>query len=1010
MKNNHPQVVVSDQTLSNLHSRMAALAASYTPEWRFTPQSPDIGTTIALIFANQMQDNVRRINQLPQKYHTELINMLGVSLQPAYPARGIVTAEIIGDAVTGVELPCGSQVIGRDGEDEPIVFETTQDLYLTTAKLTDMLSISQHFGSIIPLRGGPRKIQLETLKPLEEDDTAPLEVASVQQPMSLFDYSTEGVERNAVLLYHTHVFDTVPGMEISLKLTQARTGRPLAALLADTARYRWSYSTPDGPHPFAKVAVQGDTLLLTKAIPSPDEDMPPIGEGIVYVEALQPITEPLLVSSLRMASHCEPTPADFVTHNEHELSADAFMPLGENANLFDECYIGQHRIFGQQGAVVNISFELGSSDKLVTFVPEQEKDDLKIIKKKPRSVQFETVTTSPQEVALEYYNGLGWRILPSCSQWNNLFDGTHCGAVTITFVCPDDWQPTQVGGYNQRCLRLRLLRADNCYLQPCIHTMPVLRGLTIDYSYTKHWKQPQRICTICGTTVRDCTTTLHSGKPIAAFTPLPYGGNGVYIGFDKRMEGGPVSLLLHIKETTHFGTVPISYQYSTTAGWKRLKVVDSTNGLAGVGTLLFMPPTDFATCTVEGISRYWIRMVDETEAFNDPRRYHPILKGIDLNAVEIHNVETLPEENFYIDITTPNMTFPLAAQNILRADVFVNERAKFTPAAMRRLIESEPDRVQVEYNFMGEISEFFVRWEEIDSFDRSQPDSRHYILDRQRNEIRFGDGVAVQIPSASAGVAFRVQLYCCQGVRGNLPVGAVNALLGRTLYIDKLYNPIATFEGSNLESIERVHRRGANLISGHNRLVSQLDYLREAYSFSDSIIKVKCITGRNPEGQQVGGLIAIAVMTKDYRDGAYSFHALCARLTQKLLERSETTVCAENLLVTEPVYVSISVDVWVEVNDLSRAFDVQSLIHDHLTSFLDPLGSSAWEIGVLPSESQLAMLLQSFPFEGRITHFIATARYLDRTGAHEVTLDDLPHNPFMIGIDGSHHSYVELPQ
>ncbi|MEG0178372.1 MAG: hypothetical protein RR654_02365 [Oscillospiraceae bacterium] len=1011
MKDNQPQVLVSDQQLSDLHTRLATLAASYTPEWRFTPQSPDIGTTIALIFANQMQENVRKLNLLPQKYHTELINMLGISLLPAYPSRGIVTAEIISETVAGVELSRGSRVVGRDADNEPIVFETAQDLYLTSAKLTDMLSISQHFGKIIPLLGSLQAIDLETLRTVRNEDIEPVTVLSATP---LFDYSIEGVEHNALLLYHNYIFDTLPGMPISLKITEERSGRELASVLADPMCYRWCYVTPEGTRPFASVTVQDDTLLLVKAKEDPEAPAPVEGAKIINdmirVEALQPVGEPMLVSSLQMASGCEPVSPDFVCHNEQELVGDAFMPLGTTASLFDECYIGHHQIFSQQGSVINISFELSSSDKLVTFTPEQEKGELKIIKKKPRAVQFDTVNTAPQEISLEYFNGVGWRNLPGSSKWSTLFDGTHCGHITITFVCPEDWKPSQVGGYVKRCLRLRLLRADNCYLQPCIHTMPVLRELQIDYSYADNWKSPQRLQAVCGTTVIDCTARLHKGIPIPAFSPLPYSGNAVYLGFDRKIESGPVSLLLHIKEATHFESVPVTYQYFASSGWKQLKVIDGTDGLSGVGTVRFMPPTDFIPCKVEGISRYWIRMIDETAAFNNPQRYHPVLTGIDVNAVEIHNVETLPEENFYIENTTPNMTFPLSAQNILRADVFVNEKNRFTAAEMQELVLKEPDRVRVEYNFLGEISQFYVRWDEVDSFDRSQPDSRHYVLDRLENKICFGDGVGVQIPAANTGVAFKLQLYCCQGARGNLPVNAVNALVGRSLYIDKLQNPLATCEGSNLESLARIHRRGANLINGHNRLVSQLDYLRETNAFADNIAKVRCITGYNPEGQQVAGMIAIAVMTTDYMDGAYSFSALRDRLTEHLLSRSEATVCTENLLVTEPVYVSISVDVWVEVNDLARAFDVQNLIRDRISEFLNPLGSSEWEIGIMPSESQLAMLLQSFPYDGRIIHWITTARYIDRTGVHEVSLDALPENPFMIGVDGTHRIYVELPQ
>lgn len=61
----------------DLCRRMEELAASYTPEWRFDRKNPDVGSTLGLIFTEQMADNIRRINRLPEKYHTEFINLLG---------------------------------------------------------------------------------------------------------------------------------------------------------------------------------------------------------------------------------------------------------------------------------------------------------------------------------------------------------------------------------------------------------------------------------------------------------------------------------------------------------------------------------------------------------------------------------------------------------------------------------------------------------------------------------------------------------------------------------------------------------------------------------------------------------------------------------------------------------------------------------------------------------------------------------------------------------------------
>ena len=54
------------------------------------------------------------------------------------------------------------------------------------------------------------------------------------------------------------------------------------------------------------------------------------------------------------------------------------------------------------------------------------------------------------------------------------------------------------------------------------------------------------------------------------------------------------------------------------------------------------------------------------------------------------------------------------------------------------------------------------------------------------------------------------------------------------------------------------------------------------------------------------------------------------------------------------------------------------------------------------------MLLQSLRFEGYVERVIAVARYVDRRGVHESTLDQLSHMPFAIGINGQHQVYIQF--
>ena len=116
------EILLDPRGQAELCSRVEELAEAYTPEWRFDRANPDIGSTLALLYVKQMADNISRINQLPEKYHTEFINMLGLTLQSAHPASGVAVVNLLPGTVSGVALPAGTRLMaeGTDGGDGPV--------------------------------------------------------------------------------------------------------------------------------------------------------------------------------------------------------------------------------------------------------------------------------------------------------------------------------------------------------------------------------------------------------------------------------------------------------------------------------------------------------------------------------------------------------------------------------------------------------------------------------------------------------------------------------------------------------------------------------------------------------------------------------------------------------------------------------------------------------------------------------------------------------------------------
>ncbi|MDR1605114.1 MAG: hypothetical protein LBS10_10085 [Gracilibacteraceae bacterium] len=973
-----------------LRAEMKALAASYTPEWDFSTENPDVGSVIALIFAGQMAGNIRRLNRVFSKLHTEFVNMLALSPQAAQSARGVAVFTLGSDTVAGVDLPAGTKLLGyREESDAPLIFETVADLYVANVKLCDLIGVFPGAGKVAVYMGAAR------------ENFA---------PFRLFDPSGSNLVRNALVFYHRSLFDLAAGGSISAHLRPARPGED--TLFYDRSRYRWSCLTESGLRPLAAAAGPDGAVVLT-----PDADTVKLEHGgimysVITLEAIAPVRESVELVSAGFSSSCLNAVPSFVTHNADDMDPAAFMPFGATASLYDECYIGADSVFSKQNAAVSISFRLDFREKLVTFTPEAENSDLKIIKRRSTAISPESANTAAERVAVEYFNGAGWRRLLCSFDISGLFAG-RAGRIAFDFTCPPDWRPLSIGGHDGLCLRLRITQADNCYLQPCVHKMPLITEMTLSYRFAGGWQAPERLERVSGVQVTDLTNCAARRESFIAFTPLPYGRGGLYLGFDRRFAGAPVSLLFDIERGPCSRPNPFDYDYSSPAGFRPLHLIDNIGDLSGPGTLQFIPPPDWAEREVEGVKRYWLRLTDKNGVFEAPDAVRPVLNGVTLNAVEILNIETLPPESYFIDAVQPNMSFPLPAGSIVSAEVFVNERNLHSAAAMRRLAAERPADVRLSVDTAGEISEFFVRWDEVENFTVSGATDRHYRIDRRQNRIIFGDGIKTPAPRAGTEEAFTAAVRRSRGTEGNLTANSVTESLSRLIHIDGITNPLATWAGSDMENADRMRARGANTICSQNRLRSGLDFLREARLYSDAVADAACFPGVDRYGRPAGRMIHIAVLTRDFYTGAFSFAALREGLEKHILARCDAMVAREMLAITEPVYVELSVAVLAEIADEHAAFVTRRAVVDALRAFIAPLGPDGgvqWPIGVLPTEMRIRLLLHSLRIPANIRHIVVTARFADDSGVHERSLSELRPGPFMIGVNGEHSVHLARRQ
>ena len=119
-----------------LLEQMKRLAAAYTPEWRMDTERPDVGTALAMIYADMFEGTVRRFNRLPEKNRSAFFQEVGTELKPAVPAQGYVAFGLASDDLGGTEVPKGLLVTAPGEEEVP--FETQDSVYVTPAALEEI--------------------------------------------------------------------------------------------------------------------------------------------------------------------------------------------------------------------------------------------------------------------------------------------------------------------------------------------------------------------------------------------------------------------------------------------------------------------------------------------------------------------------------------------------------------------------------------------------------------------------------------------------------------------------------------------------------------------------------------------------------------------------------------------------------------------------------------------------------------------------------------------------------
>ena len=1010
-RNRWKRLHIDERSQEDLERRIEELAESYATGWHPDPDRPDIGVALQKIFAGQMKENIDRANDVLDRYHTEFVNMLDISLLPAKPASGIVVAEMASDTVPGTSVPRRSRFSTSSGD--PIVFETEHGIYVTSAQIRAAFFTDGENGAISPLMGHFVKPEIwkdVVFDPVvyQEDGLPGVFHQESLQPFTLFGRSGY-LDQCLLVFYHGTVFDAEK-KDIFMRIEGGED--LIQGILSGQFSFYHIAAEDQGICPIRDVELMDDQITFRIRKEEPGRVIEEGGKEyqVLLLASATPVQENIEVSRISFASSGGPEAPLNVNNGTNDLEPSSFDPFGDTLMLYNECYVCHDKYFSKAGAKMRITFDLSFDEHRITLTPEEVDKELKIIKLRPRTGLNENPASCfAEEVAIEYFNGTGWRMLPGQVSQRTMFSKGQAQTVEMEFLCPEDWEPVSAGAYDGRCIRLQILKSDNCYIRPAIHTYPHIRNMQISFSYEETYTEAPKAEALIGTRRFDLTAPREADRPLITFRRGEYEEDALYLGFSARLEGGPVSLLFQLEDGMRYEELPCRFEYGTRDGFRPVKVLDYTQDFTRSGVIMFMPPADMARRTIEGQSLFWIRILRASRRpeKEDPRSL-PKVCDIKLNAIQVSNIDTRPTKDLYIEEVEPNMRFALGVTNVLDADVWVNELGRLSRENMNDMLAAGDGNCYAEYDVTRQISAFYVRWKEVSHLDTSE-DPRCYVLDRLQNVLIFGDGVHTWIPRVTEDVALRVTVRCCDGQRGNVDVGEISIVPTDLVYVGAVKNPVRAYGGSNIEDLDNALERGASILSSRNRFVSMKDYEQAILSYSDTIDQVKGIVGVTQNGKADESEISFVLLMKDFQDGSFAFHRIAGGLKRYLLEGCELTVVPEKLHLVEPVYVEISVAVWVNIVDMNDSFEVQTMMQECLESYLDPLGfsqGSGWKIGTLPKKSQLLMRMNVLKSKAIVKKSVMTARYTDADGTHEQDLEDVEVSPFMLCRSGEYKVHI----
>jgi Baseplate J-like protein len=910
------------------------------------------------IFGRYWEIVAARLNQALDKNFLAYLDAVGVSPIPPRSATVPLTFTPVANTPAGAQVPARTQVgaTGSEGESEPVVFETLYPLTLTTARLRHVLSLDPRHNA--------------------QSDLAPVADAFVPAALSVF--GNPQPSDHVLFIGDAVVFglDHVRSMGVRFKVDGAASAR-------DRSSLRWS-------------VLGGKEAPLLVLSSDSTNGLSESGDVVFQAVGLWPEYELRGVRSRWLACHLmaeDPGNWSPVYANRIELVAEVsrtdvpietaladtsdidvskdFYPFGTRPTFGSTFYIASGELFSRPGTKVKLDIHLTNPHDAVEDPP----------------IPRVNIDGHPR-VWWEYWNGTRWARLAEMDETKAFrIDGS------VSFEIPHDFSMTTVRGVPDAWVRARLASGNygederwdvadasqpSAGMRHRASTLapPSIQSVTASYTLTVI-RSPEYVITCNERVYDDVSARVRSGQSVPVFA-FPCGPRpALYLGCAVPDDRNFINQELNLFVLAERSGVPFSrsgaalkpvmvrWQFWAGSDWQDLDVADESGTLTGAGVVALVVPegmkprTDF----VDEAPVYWFRIVQH----DDDAEWAPALRGILGNTVLAAHTVTIESEVLGSSRAAPGQVF-----HALRTPILEGELLQVLEVESASEIEGDPDGLPVEAIQFESSSEpsnaraLWIAWRPVYDFLDSRSGDRHYVIDRQSGEIRFGDGRQGRIPPQGSNNIRLRRYQTGGGARGNKAANQVSQLRTALPYVEAVANLAPASGGADVEDMDLVRDRGATMLRHRSRAVAREDYEDLARLASREVGRAVCLPLQDLTDSSWHrprpGVVSLVIVPR-VREKKPVPDAALLRQVRSYLDRYRNP--ATDLVVVGPDYVQISIAVEVVVSGVRDAARIAADVKGALEDFLHPLfggpAGQGWRLGERPERGDLYGLCAAVP-------------------------------------------------